>query len=476
MRKIKVCDTTLRDCEHFGDFYMSVREKVEIAKQLERLGVDIIEVGVLSDAILEVAKEIKGSVFSVACRINEFYDVDVQAALGIAAHSRVNLLCHEVRDTDYLEQLKGVIQSAKDKGFSIQITFDALSMENEEFMHEVLDIVSQLGINSICVYENMGYMISDEISNIITDMKDNLSDIDISIKCKNDLGFATANTLAAVKAGASLIESSIGGLGVRAGNAALEQIIMALSARHDYYDVSTNIVKRLIHRTCNLVSTIVGQPVKSNTPIVGSKALDREDIILNNAKKIAFIRPEEIGVIRNNLVLGPNTSFTVFCERVDELGYILSKEKQDSAYETFIDLANRKGVVTDKDIEAIVSPMEDSEKRFELVSFVINSGTMIPSTATLIVSDNNEVVTEVAVGLGPVDASFKAIDIVTGITVNLEDFALQSVTEGEDALGDAMVRVSCDGKTYTGRGISTDIIESSIRAYINALNKVAAAL
>ncbi|MCL1830982.1 MAG: hypothetical protein FWG21_06090, partial [Oscillospiraceae bacterium] len=329
MRKIKICDTTLRDCEHFGEFFMSVREKVEIAKQLERLGVDIIEVSVLSDAILEVAKELTGVVFSVACTLFEYYDIDVQAALSVAETSRVNLLCHESRDLGFLDQLKGIIIEAKDKGYLTQVTFDALSMADDYLLKDALNLVTSLNVDSICIYENMGYMTANELTDIIDKAITRYPDTAFSVKCKNDLGLAVANTLAAIKSGVSAVECSIGGLGVRAGNTALEQVVMALSARSDYYEVSTNIVKRLIHRTHSLVSTVTGQTIHANKPIVGSKALDRYETSIVTEVKFSAINPEEIGIIRNNLVLGANTSPSVFRERIDDLGYLLSKENHE---------------------------------------------------------------------------------------------------------------------------------------------------
>ena len=476
MRKVKICDTTLRDCEHFGEFFMSVREKVEIARQLERLGVDIIELSILSDAMEEISKELNSSVFSVACNLPEFFDIDLQKALSTASNSRVNLLCHESRDEGYIELLREVLEKANEKGWKTQITIDAASAASSEFSAKIIDIARKQGAGSICIYENRGYITPEEYSKIVQDIVRDADDLNISVKCKNDLGMAVANVLAGVASGAKCVECSILGLGTRAGNAALEQVVMALSSRVDFYDVSTNIVKRLIYRTSRLVSTVTGQAIQSNMPIVGDKALEKYETQIALENNIEPIRPEEVGIIRNNLVLGSNTSETVFQERVEELGYILSAEHAKTAYKAFIELAGRKETVTDKDIEAVVAPMDDKEKHFELVNFVINSGTMIPSTATVILKKDGEEVTEVAVGIGPVDASFKAVDSISRLKVSLDDFSLQSVTEGEDALGSALVKVCYEDRVYTGRGVSTDIVESAIRAYINAINKVVSSI
>ncbi len=286
---------------------------------------------------------------------------------------------------------------------------------------------------------------------------------------------AVANSLSAVGHGAEAVECSLNGVGKRAGNAPLEEIVVAISARGDQYGAETDIATKLLFRSARLVSTVTGFTVPANKPVIGDNAMNTDMYEQGTDRKL--INPEDVGIFRGNLVLGRHSTQKAFEDRVFELGFLLNKQTAQEAYSRFVRLAERKKLVTDRDIEALVSPLcTETGDMYELVNFVINTGSMIPSTATIIMKSSAGETVKVATGTGPVDASFKAIDKVFGITVKLEDFSLQSVSEGEDALGDASVKIRCGDRLFTGKGVSADIVEASIKAYIHALNKAAATL
>lgn len=472
MKTIKICDTTMRDCEHSTEFNMSVREKTEIAKQLERLGVDIIEVGADCDAASDILKALENSIFSVACYPDMLESECIKSHLSNDKKGRINLLFSRKKSVDP-DEIESSVKTVKSNGFKVQLTAGALNMKSEEYRKAFIEAAESNKVDSLCVYDDTGYCNPFEFFETVSSIV-SMTDIPIAVKSKNDLGMAVANVLAGVKAGAVTAECSVNGLGRRAGNAALEEVVMAIRARKDFYKCDTAVNTKLLFRTGKMVSTVVGLPLYGGKAIIGDKALLNFDIEIPDTASFSVIKPEDVGIIRNNLVLGQRTTKSVFKERVEELGYLLNVKQLDEAYKEFLKLADKKPV-DDRDIEAMLAPFEaESEPVFTLENFVINSGSMIPSTATVILSIKDESRTNVATGYGPVDAAFKAIDSMSGIDVSLEDFSLHSVTSGEDALGDAVLKVKYKDRILTGRGVSTDIVEASIRAYINAINKAAA--
>ncbi|NMA07050.1 MAG: hypothetical protein GX928_04995 [Ruminococcaceae bacterium] len=471
MRTVKVCDTTMRDCEHSTEFNMSVREKTEIAKQLERLGVDIIEVGADCDAAADILNALETTMFSIACYPDMIDSECIKSHLSGDKKGRINFLFSRKKSVDPKE-IESSVKAVKSNGFKVQLTANALNMSSQEYRNAFIEAAESNGVDSICVYDDIGYSNPFEFFEIVSSIT-SMTDLPVSVKSKNDLGMAVSNVLAGVKAGAVTVECSVNGLGRRAGNAALEEVVMAIKARRDFYERDTAINTKLLFRTGKMVSTVVGLPLLGGKAIIGDKALLNFDLEIPETAKFSVIKPEDVGIIRNSLVLGKRTTESVFEERVEELGYLLSPKQLDKAYREFLKLADKKPV-DDRDIEAMLAPFEaESESNFILENFVINSGSMIPSTATVILNVAGESITNVATGYGPVDAAFKAIDAISGIDVSLEDFSLHSVTSGEDALGDAVLKISYNDKILTGRGVSTDIVEASIRAYINAINKAA---
>ena len=306
--------------------------------------------------------------------------------------------------------------------------------------------------------------------------------VDISVHNHNDLGMGVANTLESIRAGATQVECTVNGIGERAGNAAMDEIVMALRTRGDFYGCTTGINTRQIYRTSKLLSTIIGVGIAPNKPIVGANAFAHESGIhqhgvLAERTTYEIMSPDDVGIYQNKMVLGKHSGKHAFADRIAELGYRMSDEDIAEAFERFKEMADRKKEITDRDIEALVgnAAISDVKETYGLKSFVVNSGTVISATAVVrLVRDDGEEKEHVARGEGPIDAAFNAIDRIVKMDTKLENWTMQAVTEGEDALGEAICKISCNGHTVTGRGLSPDILESSIRAYVNAINKAIA--
>jgi 2-isopropylmalate synthase len=328
----------------------------------------------------------------------------------------------------------------------------------------------------------VGYSTPAEFGALIKGIRENVKNIDravISVHCHNDLGLAVANSLAAIENGAEQVECCINGLGERAGNASLEELVMALRTRKDVYGYHTGIQTEQIHRTSSLVSHLTGVQIQPNKAIIGANAFAHESGIhqhgiLSHRETYEIMTPESVGLKQSQMVLGKHSGRHAFEERLKELGYTsLSSVDINDAFEKFKDLADKKKYVLDKDLEALISEeVYQVPEVVELEYFHISSGNTMISTATVKLSRQGEVIEEAACGDGPVDAAFKAIDRAAGLEVTLRDYFLRAVTGGKDALGEVTVKVEKNDRMYVGRGISTDIIEGSVKAYINAINKM----
>ncbi len=468
-REIKIIDSTIWLGEQTPGYSMSASEKTEIAKQLVRLGVNIIEVGYPytqnEEAIATICEKVCEPTISVMCD-SDLKSVD--RAIKAVSAARSGRISVNVSHDENESVLKTAIEKAK-KHCSVEVTIKNASEAKAEALSSFAKKAEGLGADVVCVCDGNGSCAPNEFYELVKKVVSAVA-IPVSVLCNNDLGMAVANTLAAVRAGASEIKCAVGGVGERAGAAALEEAVSALYAKPDYYKAKTSVNMRSVYRTSKLVSTVLGYQIVPNRPIIGDNAFN----VSEGADKL-LIKPETIGVFRNNLVLGKFTTKAEFSARVMELGYNLTPSQTDDCFEKFVELTSRKKSVSDKDVEAIVEPLGTGLKdSLELVNFVINSGSMFPSSATIIMKKNGREITKVETGAGPVDAAFKAIERIAKLDVSLESFALQSVTEGEDALGDAVVKVKFGERVITGRGISTDVIEASIKAYVNALNKIAA--
>ncbi len=494
---IKIFDTTLRDGEQSPGCSMNLQEKIQMAKQLELLKVDIIEAGfaIASEgdftSVKEIAKTIKDcTVASLARALTK--DIDYAwEAVKYAVRPRIHTFIAtshihmkyklKMEPQEVIERAVNMVKYAKKYCEDIEFSAEDGTRSDVEFLARLFEKVIEAGATVINIPDTVGYTTPDEYYDFITQIREKTSNMhraEISVHCHNDLGMAVANTLAAAKAGATQFECTINGIGERAGNAALEEIVMAINTRKDIIDLECNIDTTQIMRSSKLLSTITGVHVQPNKAIVGANAFAHESGIhqhgvLEERSTYEIMTPESVGLTTNKMVLGKHSGKHAFEERLRSLGYNISGEELVRAFKQFKDLADKKKSVYNRDIEAIVAgDFIEVPQTYELESFVINSGNIITSTASISLKSEDKVFEETSRGDGPVDAAFKAIEKILGVKLVLEDYVLHSITEGKDAQGEAVVKISHDGKLYRGRGLSTDIVEASIKAYLGAVNKM----
>lgn len=496
-RKIKIFDTTLRDGEQSPGCSMNLQEKLQMAKQLERLRVDIIEAGfaIASPgdlvAIQTIAKEIRNcKIASLARALPK--DIDTAwEAVSTAEQPLIHTFIatsdihmeYKLRKTpeQVLDQAVEMVKYARNLCPEVQFSAEDATRSNPEFLYKIVEAVIQAGATVVNIPDTVGYTTPWEFSELLTDLFNNVPNIDqadVAVHCHNDLGLAVANSLIAVKLGVNQVECTINGIGERAGNAALEEVVMGISVRQDLYDAHTDINTQQIYRSSRLLSSVTGVTVQPNKAIVGANAFAHEAGIhqhgvLVNKSTYEIMTPASIGLTENRMVLGKHSGRHAFEERLASMGYHLTKEQLDTAFNQFKVLADKKKTVSDLDIEALIQQKSlNVPETYRLKRFVINSGNTITATATVNLETQEFPKESVSTGDGPIDAAFKAIDQLIGIDFHLEVFSITAVSEGKDAQGEVIVKISKDGKLYTGRGLSTDIIESSIRAYINAINRM----
>ncbi|NPV80948.1 MAG: 2-isopropylmalate synthase [Firmicutes bacterium] len=498
-RRIYIFDTTLRDGEQSPGASLNVKEKVEIGRQLARLNVDVIEAGfpVASpgdfEAVKRVAEEVHGPCIAALARAVEGDIVRAAEAIKAAARPRIHTFIatsdihmkYKLKKDPQkvLEMAVEAVRLAKSYVDDVEFSAEDATRSDPEFLRKIFEEVIRAGAIVLNVPDTVGYATPPEFAGLIRYLKENVKGIDdviLSVHCHNDLGLAVANSLAAIENGADQVECTINGIGERAGNAALEEIVMALSTRRDYYKAETGITTEQIYRTSRMVSTFTGITVQVNKAIVGDNAFAHEagihqDGILKERTTYEIMTPESIGLARSRLVLGKHSGRHAFKKKLEELGYELKEEEINKAFEEFIALADKKKEVSDKDIEAIVEghhvPAED---RFSLEYLNVVSGNKTIPTATVRLHKDGELIQEAACGDGPVDATYRAIDRITGEKTHLVDYSIRAATGGKDALGEVTVRIRDNGAIFTGRGVSTDIIEASAIAYLNAVNKMVA--
>ncbi len=495
-KKIQIFDTTLRDGEQSPGVSLNVHEKLEIAKQLARMSVDVIEAGfpIASNgdfrAVQAIAENIKGPVIAGLARA-DFKDIDRAAdALRSAEHGRIHTFIasspihmkYKLKMTpeQVLERAVQAVKRAKTYFEDVEFSAEDASRSDIDFLCRLFSATIRAGATVINVPDTVGYSTPYEFGNLIKTLRERVPEMDkvtISVHCHNDLGMAVANSLAAVENGATQVECAVNGLGERAGNAALEELVMALETRKDFYGVELNIDTRHIYRTSKLVSTITGIHVQPNKAIVGANAFAHESGIhqhgvLSEKSTYEIMTPESIGLASNRLVLGKHSGRHAFSQRLTELGYELSDEEINKAFERFKDLADKKKEITDMDIEAIVEDQVSRIPRLiELEYYQTSSGNRAIATSTVIVKIEGKSVEEAATGDGPIDATYRALERACNMSCKLVDYSIKSVSGGKEALGEVVVKVEKDGRIFTGRGLSTDIIESSALAYTDALNK-----
>jgi 2-isopropylmalate synthase len=494
-RRIKIFDTTLRDGEQTPGVNLNLQEKMEIAKQLVRLGVDVIEGGFAIaspgdfESIMTLSKNLKGVSIASLCRASQ-KDIDrAWEAVKYAESPRIHTFIAtsdihmkyklKMTEEEVLERAVSMVKYAKSFCSDVEFSAEDASRTREDFLMKIVEAVISAGATVVNIPDTVGYTTPMEFGKLIKNIHNNVPNIDkaeISVHCHNDLGMAVANSLAAIENGATQVECTINGLGERAGNAAVEEIIMGINTRKDYYNITHKIDTTQIYRTSKLVSSLTGVSVQPNKAIVGANAFAHESGIhqhgvLSEKTTYEIMTPESVGVGKNRMVLGKLSGRHAFEERLKEMGYTLSADEVKTAFEKFKDLADKKKVVTDKDIEALVDANIAVPEIFVIDSFQINSGNKMISTSTISIRREEEVVTEAATGDGPVDAAFKAIERATGVYAELVHYSIKAVTEGKDALGEVTVKISNDNGVFLGKAVSTDIIEASVKAYLNAINR-----
>ncbi|TWH46083.1 2-isopropylmalate synthase [Sporomusa sp. KB1] len=493
---IKIFDTTLRDGEQTPGVCLGAREKLEIAQVLAKLRVDIIEAGFPSAspgdfaAVSEIAAQVKGVSIAALARANT-QDIDAaKEALRKAENPCIHTfiatsdihLEYKLKLTreQVLAQAEAAVRYAKKFISDVEFSAEDASRSDWDYLCKIYTAAITAGATVINIPDTVGYSTPSEFGALIRYICDNVPNIDkaiVSAHCHNDLGMAVANSLAAVQNGARQVECTINGIGERAGNTSLEELVMALATRKEYYRATTRIDTRQIYRTSRQVSTLSGIAVPPNKAVVGDNAFAHESGIhqhgvLNNPLTYEIMNPEMVGS-RNAIVLGKHSGRHAFEERIQQLGYDLPEEKINVLFKEFKELADRKKVVYDRDIEALVADRQQmTDECYRLLYHQVVSGNQMVATASVRLETDSGMMEEASCGDGPVDALFKAIEKTVGFSVCLKDYQLKAVTSGEDALGEATVWLGHDDKIFIGRGISTDVIEASARAYVNAMNKM----
>ena len=491
-------DTTLRDGEQTPGVSLQTPEKIEIAKGLVRLGIDVIEAGFPAaspgdfDAVQTIAREVKGTTICGLARANEKDVQKVADALKDAERSRLHVFIatseihmkYKLKMTrqEVLDRVKSILEFAKGKFDEIEFSGEDAARTDLDFLCEVFGVAIAGGATIINVPDTVGYMNPNEFGDKIRYIKEHTPGIEnaiISVHCHDDLGLANANTLAAIKAGARQVEGTINGLGERAGNVAIEEVVLALKTRHDYFDdLQVNIDTKQFTKVSKLVSRLTGVVVPPNKPIVGSNAFAHESGIhqhgmMSNPETYEIMTPESVGAEKTDLVLGKHSGRHAFADHLAKLGFqSFTEEKINDLFAKFKELADRKKQVYDDDIIALVVDNLHHKKAFELVAQYYKLGEKGYAYADVRLMTPEGEKADAAVGDGPVDASLKAVERVVGLPISLKDYQIRAITAGKDALGEATLKVEYNGRLYHGRGISTDIVKSSVNAYINAVNSV----
>ncbi|MFA4015763.1 MAG: hypothetical protein RUDDFDWM_000856 [Candidatus Fervidibacterota bacterium] len=498
-RRIYIFDTTLRDGEQSPGVSLSEDEKLEIAMQLSRLGVDIIEAGfpVVSEgefkAVKRVAENVKGPIIAALARAKET-DIDAaKEALSPAERKRIHTFIatsdihmeyklHMKRD-EVIEAARRAVSYARRWTDDVEFSAEDATRSDVDFLCKVFEVAIDAGATTINIPDTVGYAMPHEFGELVKTVLNKVPNIDkaiVSVHCHNDLGLAVANSLAGIIAGASQVECTINGIGERAGNAALEEIVMTIYCRRKVLRCYTGINTYLISRTSKLVSDLTGMPVQPNKAIVGANAFKHESGIhqhamLSNPLTYEIIDPKVVGITEEGIVLGKHSGRHALDQRLRKLGYELTKEQLNQVFKRFKDLADKKGEITDMDLEALVSDvLHTSPEIYQLDYMLVTSGKgTVPSATVRIKSDKGEI-TETGTGVGPIDAIYRTIDKIITIPHRLVDFSVRSVGPGTDAVAEVLVKVEDEhGKVFSGYGISTDTIEAAAKAYMHALNKLA---
>ena len=504
MDQIVIFDTTLRDGEQSPGCSMNLKEKIEVARCLEKMKVDVIEAGFAIsspgdfESVSTISKSVKDCSVASLARAN-VKDIDTAwEAVKTAADPRIHLFIATSRlHMDYklkmtpdevLHAAYEMTAHAKKYCSNIEFSAEDATRSDWDFLVKVTDAAIRAGATTINLPDTVGYTTPAEMRELIEYVRKNVPDSDkaiFSVHCHNDLGLATANSLAGVLGGARQIECTVNGLGERAGNTALEEVVMAMRIRPQIYPYHTRIDSTQISRASRTVYNIIGQSAPLNKPIVGKNAFAHEAGIhqhgvLADKRTYEILTPESLGIQVNNIVLGKHSGKHAVEDRYRQLGYSLSREELMACFEEFKILCDKKKTVTDADLEAIAEHRTVVEETaevsgYKLSWFSVHTSNFTTATCTVCLEKNGEKYEDVCLGDGPIDAAFNAIDkIVQPAEHTFDIYNIHSVSEGKDTLGDVTIKLMSGGRTYTGKGLSTDIIEASITAYIKAVNKLCA--
>ena len=495
--KVIIFDTTLRDGEQSPGASMNAAEKLRLAVQLEKLGVDVIEAGFPAasegdfESVLQIAKKMKHLEVAGLCRASK---EDIDKAWGAVQHAvkpRIHTFIAtsdihmkyklDMSREEVLAATKEAVSYAKSFTDSVEFSAEDGSRSDPGFLCQVFETAIAAGATTVNLPDTVGYAIPEEFGNLVRYVLEHTSNIDqavLSVHCHNDLGLATANTIAAIKAGARQAEVTINGIGERAGNTSLEEVVMAMHTRPNFIPLETNIVTEHIHPTSRLVSMITGILVQPNKAIVGANAFAHEagihqDGVLKNPMTYEIMKPETVGLNANKLVLGKHSGRHALRSHLKEMGYDLSDEELKIVFTKFKELADKKKHVVDEDLEAIVTEgILRTEDTFKLQYMHVSAGTTVMPMASVQLDIKGRSVKDAGYGNGPIDAVFNAIAKLTGTESELLRFSVSALTGGTDAQGEVTVRLSENGLIALGKGSDPDIITASAKAYVNGLNRI----
>ena len=502
MDRVIIFDTTLRDGEQSAGAALNIDEKLEIARQLEKLRVDVIEAGFPisspgdMESVRRIAKEVRGSSICALAHANPDAVDAAWQAVKEAEHPRIHVflssseihMAHQLKKNreQVLDTARNMV--ARAKGYLSDVEFSPMDATRTDpaFLYQILEATIAAGATTVNIPDTVGYTIPKEFCALIEGIFKNVPNIRkavVSVHCHNDLGLAVANSLAVLDCGVRQIECTINGIGERAGNASMEEIVMALRTRKDLLNYTTNIDTTQIHKASRLVSDLTGMSVQPNKAIVGANAFRHEsgihqDGMLKERTTYEIMDPKDIGLSGTTLTLGKLSGRHAFKARLMELGFNLNDEEFSRAFTSFKELADKKKEIADRDIEALVAEeLRTFSETYHLEHVQVSCGEhLVPTASVKLVGPDGRIIADAALGTGPIDAIYKAINRLVGVPNNLIEFSVKSVTAGIDAMGEVTIRIESGGRTYTGRGAATDIIVASAKAYMNALNRLLAAM
>ncbi|OGB87056.1 2-isopropylmalate synthase [candidate division WOR-1 bacterium RIFCSPLOWO2_02_FULL_46_20] len=498
-RLIKIFDTTLRDGEQCPGASLNPEEKLEIARQLAKLNVDVIEAGFAIasqgdfDAIKTIAQTVKGPII---CSLARTKKEDIDRAWDAVSYSdkpRIHTFIAtspihmekklRLKPEQVLKQAVEMVKYACLLCPDVEFSPEDAGRSEPDFLYKIISAVIEAGAQTINVPDTVGYTSPWEFGRLIENIIKNVpqikqKNITLSVHVHNDLGLAVANSLAAIKAGANQVECTINGIGERAGNASLEEIVMNLKTRKDFFGCDTNINTKEIYKTSRLVSNLTGLMVQPNKAVVGANAFAHEAGIhqhgvLKARETYEIMRPQDIGLTESKIVLGKHSGRHALQKKLNDMGYALDKDTLEKAYQRFLEVADKKKDVSERDLEIIVAEeIYIVPEDYKIVKISVTSGTHTRPEAKVELVFKGKKVKKAAKGSGPVDAVYKAIEQLTKVKSSLVDYSIQAITGGTDALGEVTVRIKDNNRIYVGHGADTDIIVASGKAYLAAINRL----